>query len=73
MVPIYLLTHKKADVPLWSWAALSFKIPPTSGAISALEWQCVEMWVSRSGMYPELFCLRSPVRSVGGMIQSFKR
>ena len=34
MVPIYLLTHKKADVPLWSWAALSFKIPPTSGATS---------------------------------------
>jgi hypothetical protein len=54
MVPIYLLTHKKADVPLWSWAALSFKIPPTSGAISDLEWQCVEMWVSRLGMYPEL-------------------
>jgi hypothetical protein len=36
MVYIYLLTHKKADVPPWSWAALSFKIPPPSGAISAL-------------------------------------
>jgi hypothetical protein len=57
MVPIYLLTHTKADVPLWSWAALRFKIPPPSGAISALEWQCVEMWVSRLGMYPELLAL----------------
>src|SRR5262245_27927037 len=34
MVPICLLTHKKADVPRWSWAALRFKIPPTSGATS---------------------------------------
>jgi hypothetical protein len=54
MVQIFLLAHKKAGVPPWSWAALRFKIPPTSGAISALEWQCVEMRVSRLGMYPEL-------------------
>jgi hypothetical protein len=54
MVPIYLLTHKKADVPLWSWAALRFKIPPPSGAISALEWQCVEMRMEGCCVYAEL-------------------
>jgi hypothetical protein len=44
MVYIYLLTHKKADVPPWSWAALRFKTPPALRAISALEWISVELW-----------------------------
>jgi hypothetical protein len=37
MVYIYLLTHKKADVPPWSWAALRFKTPPLSGGGSVLD------------------------------------
>ena len=73
MVHIYLLTHKKADVPPWSWAALRFNTPPPSGAISALGMEqrgtvvVVTMHVRR--VIAGLFVALAKERQ----IQSFKR